>query len=180
MRAGALARRYAKALLELATEQGQLDKVSQDLTSLMEVWQESTELRQLFENPAVGADQRRSVLEALSSRLDLSQIVKHALFLLSDRRRLRHLPEVAEAFDTLAEERAGRVRAEVITAAPMPEKYYQELEKALEAVTGKKVVLVRKQDDSLIGGVVTRVGDKVFDGSLRNRLEELRESMHQV
>lgn len=177
MIAGALARRYAKAILELAEEAGRLDEVQRELSDLRATWQSSAELRDAFENPAVGAEQRRAILRGLAEHMKLSPMVKNALFLLSDRRRLRYLPEVVEAYQVLAEAKAGRVRAEVTTAGSMPEPYFHELQKALESVTGKKVVLVKKQDPSLIGGVVTKVGDKVFDGSLRARLSELTEEL---
>lgn len=173
----AVGRRYAKAILELAIEGDQLDKVEEDLTALRDAWGGSEDLRDAFENPAVGAEQRRGILDQLAQRMGLAPTVHNALRLLSDRRRLRHLPEVVEAFQQLAEKRAGKVRAEVATASAMPESYFQELQKALESVTGKKVALVKKEDPTLIGGVVTRVGDKVFDGSLRARLNELEEEL---
>ncbi|MFW6049592.1 MAG: F0F1 ATP synthase subunit delta [Myxococcota bacterium] len=174
---GTLARRYAKALLELAEEQGQLEQVGRELAGLREAWDASEDLRDAFENPAVTAEQRRAILDALATRMGLSPTVTNALRLLSDRRRLRHLPEVAEAFERLAEAKEGRIRAEVTTAAAMPEPYYAELQKALESVTGRKVALVRHEDPSLIGGVITKVGDRVFDGSLRARLNELEEQL---
>lgn len=177
MTSSTLARRYAKAIMELADEQNALDEVGENLSNLLVTWNGSDELRLLFENPAVGAGQRRSVLEGVTKKMSLSPIVGNALMLLSDRRRMRHLPEVVEAYRERAEQRSGRVRAEVTTAGELPEKYFTELQKTLESVTGKKVTIVRKQDESLIAGVVARVGDKVFDGSLRNRLDELKESL---
>jgi F-type H+-transporting ATPase subunit delta len=90
---------------------------------------------------------------------------------------MRHLPEVAAAFEELVEDRTGRVRAEVTSASALPDAYYEQLQKALGEVTGKQVILVKKQDPTLIAGIVTRVGDKVFDGSLRNRLNELKEEL---
>lgn len=177
MSTGTLARRYAKALLELAEESGQVEATGEQLAALAEAWEVSAELRETFENPAVMASQRRDLLGQLAQKLGLSPHVRNMALLLSDRRRMRFFPAVAAAFQELAERKAGRVRAEVVTAAPMPDAYYQELQKALESVTGKQVTLQKKEDPSLIGGVVTRVGDKVFDGSLRARLSELREEL---
>lgn len=177
MNASGLAKRYAKALLELASEQGELDRVHKDLETLLATWNESAELQEVFENPSIGAEQRKAVIRAVADKMGLSLTVKNTLLLMSDRQRLRHLPELVAAYQQLAEAKGGRVRAEVVTAAPMPEAYFAQLEKTLEAVTGKKVTIVRKQDESLIAGVVTRVGDKVFDGSLRSRLDELREEL---
>jgi F-type H+-transporting ATPase subunit delta len=175
--AGTLARRYARALLELAEEAGQLEPTGRQLTSLAEAWGESPALQDAFDNPAVSVAQRRAILEQIAQKLGLSPLVRHTALLLSDRRRLRYLPEVTAAFERLAEQKAGRIRAEVTTASAMPEPYFQELQKALEAATGKKVTLIKKEDPSLIGGVVTQVGDKIFDGSLRARLSELQEEL---
>lgn len=177
MTGGTLGRRYAKAILELAVEQKQLDKVGRDLADVLAAWQSSRELQEVFENPSVGTEARRNILRAMADRMGLSPIVRNTLLFISDRRRLRSLPRIVEAFEALAEAQQDRVRAEVITATEMPEGYFAQLKTALESVTGKEVVLVRKQDPSLIAGVVTKVGDKIFDGSVKNRLRELRDEL---
>ncbi len=175
----AVGRRYGKAVLGLAVEQKQVDQVSKSLADLKKAWEDSEELREVFENPSVSAQDRRKVIDALATRMGLSPLVKNTLKLISDRRRTRYLPEIIDAYERLAEERAGRVRAEVITATGMPEAYYAQLQRALEQVTGKKVTLLKRQDPSIIGGVVARVGDKVFDGSIRTRLDELKDELLQ-
>ena len=173
----AVGRRYGRAIIDLADEQGRREDVARELKDVLAAWKESRELRDVFQNPAFGAESRKGILEALAARIGVSPMVKHALLLLSDRRRLRHLPEVIDAYLELAEERAGRVRAEVTTAGSMPESYFEELRKTLCHVTGKDVVLVRREDPSLIAGVVTRVGDRIFDGSLKNQLKELEDEL---
>lgn len=173
----ALGRRYARALLELATDEGKADVIATQLADLDTTWRESRELRDVFENPAFGFEMRKNVLLALGEKASLDSLVVRTLRLLSDRRRMRYLPQVIDAYRELAEQRAGRVRAEVITATPMPPNYFAELTKTLEQVTGKKVIVMTREDPSLIGGVVTKVGDKVFDGSLKTRLEELRDEL---
>ena len=173
MRTGPLGRRYAKALLELADEAKETEKVQADLLDLVATWDRSAELRAVVENPSVSSEVRASLVKALATRMGLSPVLRDTLLLLSDRRRLKHLPEVADAFTELSEARAGRVRAEVTTAGPMPAAYFTELSKTLERVTGKKVVLVKHEDPSLIAGVVTRVGDRVYDGSVKNQLQKL-------
>jgi len=172
-----LGRRYARALFELGEEQGQTDRIQKGLEALVATWSESKELQDVFENPAVGAENRNAVIDAVGKRMALPPLLLNTLKLLSDRRRLRHVPELAEAYFDLAEARTGRVRAEVITATAMPETYFTKLQQTLEKATGKKVVLVKKQDPELIGGVVTRVGDRVFDGSIRSRLADLEATL---
>jgi len=173
MRTGPLGRRYAKALLQLADEAGQTEKVGRDLTDLLATWDGSEELRSVVENPSVSAEDRATLVKALATRMALAPALTNTLLLLSDRRRLKHLPELADAFAELSEARSGRVRAEVTTAGPMPAAYFTELSQTLERVTGKKVVLVKHEDPSLIAGVVTRVGDRVYDGSVKNQLAKL-------
>lgn len=177
MIAGAVARRYSKALLELATERGDVERMVVELAALAQSWDESRELRSVFHNPSFDGEVRRRVIDALAERMGVSVAVKNTLCILSDRRRMRHLPGIASAFTSLAEARTGSVKAEVITATELPEGYYFELQRTLEAVTGRRVRLVRSQDPSLIAGVVTRVGDRVIDGSVKNRLAELEDEL---
>lgn len=173
----AIGRRYGKALLELAAEQGQTEKVDRELGELKKSWDDSEDLREIFQNPSVSQADRGKVVNALATKMGLSVLVKNTVKLLSDRNRTRHLPEVIEAYEKLSQEKAGRVRAEVITATPMPEAYFTQLQRTLERVTGKKVTLDKREDPSIIGGVVARVGDKVFDGSIRTRLDELKDEL---
>jgi F-type H+-transporting ATPase subunit delta len=172
-----LGRRYANALLSLAIEAGNVDKISQDLSDFADSWNGSRDLRAAFENPVVGVDARRKVLREIAEQSGMDPLLRNTLLLLSDRGRISRVNEVAEAFKTVSEARSGRVRAEVITASELPEAYFTELQKTLERVTGKQVSVSKRVDPSLLAGVVTRVGDQVFDGSLKNRLEELKHEL---
>lgn len=173
----AIGRRYSKALLELATAQGHADRVLKDLLALQEAWQASAELRQVVEDPSLPQGLVKDAIVGVLDRLQVSPLVKNVTCLLADRGRLRYLPDVIEAFGALAEAQSGQVRAEVTTAGPMSDAYFSDLQRKLERLTGSQVVLAKKQDPSLIGGVVTRVNDQVFDGSIRNQLEELKEHL---
>ncbi len=180
MSTGSVGKRYARAILELASEQKQVDLVGKELTELSTMWSQSHELQELFSNPTFTAAARKSVLVELTARAAVSPLVKNSVLYMSDRGRLAALPDVARIFGELAAEQAGTVRALVTSAAPLPDAYYGQLQRALEHATGKKVSIDRKTDASLIAGVVTRVGDQVFDGSLRTRLGELKESLRPV
>ncbi|MET0342002.1 MAG: F0F1 ATP synthase subunit delta [Polyangiales bacterium] len=177
MSIGPIAKRYARAILELATEQGVQEQVGRELTELAEAWDASLELRSLFTNPEYSAQVRKSVLVELLDRAAVTQLTRNSVLYVSDRGRLLALPAIARVFNELAERAAGSVRAEVISAAPLPEAYVAQLQRALEQVTGHRVTIERKTDPSLIAGVVTRVGDHVFDGSIRTRLNGLKESL---
>lgn len=172
-----LGRRYASALFALAEQAGSVDKIGQDLKDFAGSWTGSRELRTAFENPSVGQQSRRQILRELAAASGMDPLARDTLLLVSDRGRLRFVAEIASAYQSLAEARSGRVRAEVVTAAELPEAYFQELQKTLERVTGKKVSISRRVDASLLGGVVTRVGDQVFDGSLRHQLDGLKHEL---
>ena len=173
----AVGRRYAKALLELAMAQKQEDLVGKELDALAGSWETSPELRDVFQSPTIDGATRAKVIDALAARMGLSVTVKNTVKLLADRNRLRYVRAIARAYHTLREERGGVVLAEVISATALPEAYFIELERALVTVSGRKVRIERSVDASLIAGVVTKIGDKVFDGSVKNRLAELRSSM---
>jgi F-type H+-transporting ATPase subunit delta len=172
-----VARRYAQALLELGIEQNDLERQVEEIASVAQVWEESAELRNAVENPLVAHPAKRAVMGEVATRLGVSQTTRHALLLLVDRRRTRTLPTIARWLRELADARKGVVRAEVTTAAPLGDAYYARLQTQLEKMTGKRVVVDRRTDPNLIGGVVTRIGDRIFDGSLRTRLQTLRDVM---
>ena len=173
----AVGRRYAKALLDLAREQGELDAVLRDVGTLSDAWKTSSELRDVVQNPVLPKPALKSVVDGLMEKLGCSKLTRNTVKLLADKGRLPQLDDVLRVLDELAEAETGRVRVEVTSAKPLSDAYYSRLTERLQRVTDRKVVLVKKQDPSLIGGVVTRVGDQVFDGSISNRLSELRETL---
>jgi F-type H+-transporting ATPase subunit delta len=169
----ALGRRYAKALLDLAREQGEIDSVLRDVDALSGAWKASAELREIVGNPVIPKPALKAAVDAVMEKLGCSKLVRNTVNLLADKGRLAHLEEVLQALEELAEAETGRVRVEVVSAKPLSDAYYDRLTEKLKRVTDREV----KQDPSLIGGVVTRVGDQVFDGSLSDRLSELRETL---
>jgi F-type H+-transporting ATPase subunit delta len=172
-----VARRYARALLELGTSQGNLDTLVGELTTLGDAWEGSPELRNAIENPLVSHAAKKAVVAELVAKINAGQIAKNTVLLLVDRRRGAALPFLARALRELADARKGIVRAEVTTASPLADDYYGRLQSTLETMTGKKVVVDRRTDPALIAGVVTRIGDRIFDGSLRTRLQTLRDAL---
>ncbi len=173
----AVGRRYAKALHDLATQENAVERVQADLLAIAAAWDSSPELRNVFENPAFSQEVKKKVLVAVAERIGASRLVVSTVSLLADRRRLRYVRDIAEAFVAMVERASGRVRAEVITASALPDAYYAQLAKVLSEATGREVTITRKVDPSIIGGVVTRVGDTVYDGSLKNRLSDLKSEL---
>lgn len=172
-----VARRYAKAILELGSEGGNLDALVEELLNLSAAYEASAELRNALENPLVPFEAKKAILGQLAERLGLSATARHTVLLLNDRRRMRVLPGIAQLLKEMTDQRRGVVRAVVTTAVPLADGYYDRLRDRLEKMTGKKVVLDRREDPSLIGGVVARIGDTVIDGSLRARLQEMKSAL---
>jgi F-type H+-transporting ATPase subunit delta len=173
--AGSLSRRYARALL--AATRGDHDQVGDELRTLAEVMKQSAELAQTLANPAIPQSARRKVMEGLMKRLKVSETTEVFVRLLVDRDRLAALPDISRELDVMLDERAGRIAAEVVSAAPLTKTQVKELTTRLEKLSGRKVQLTTRQDPELLGGVVAKVGDVVYDGSLRRQLERLREEI---
>jgi F-type H+-transporting ATPase subunit delta len=177
MSVSVVARRYATALLELGLETGEIDRLAGEIEGLAGAWDESAELRGAIENPLVPIEAKKNILQDVAERLGVGHTARNTVMLLLDRRRMRTLPLVARYLREANDARKGLLRAEVITAAPLSDAYYTKLQAQLEKMTGKKVALERRQDPTLIAGVVTRIGDRVYDGSIRSRLQSMRDAL---
>jgi F-type H+-transporting ATPase subunit delta len=167
---GSVARRYAKALFGIGVDKGTFEVLGQELAALAEVYTESRELRQTLESPVFKPSQKRAIVEGLLPRVAQSPHVRNFALLLVERGRIATLPAIARAYQEMTDEQLGRVRAVVVSAKPLDGAAEAEILRALERRTGKKVLMKSEVDPALIGGVVARVGDLVFDGSLRTRL----------
>jgi F-type H+-transporting ATPase subunit delta len=177
MQAGSLARRYAKALIGLATEKKALDKVGADLRSLANAYKAAPELGGVLANPGFKIAERKAILDALLAKIGAHELVKTFTYLLLDKERLAIVPDISREIDIMIEARAGKVHAEVTSAVPLTAAQLTALIATLEKLSGKKVVVEKKQDPALLGGVVAKVGDVVYDGSLRTQLRALRDQL---
>ena len=175
-----IARRYARALLEVAVESKTLEATTEQLTSFAQVLQKNEDLADILLNPAFTRPQRTAVVEALFRAAGgLTPAVGNLLRLLVDRGRLGYLPDIARVFLDMADQRAGVVRGKVTSAVPLPQESVQKLQQALEKLTQKKVQLQAKVDPRVLGGVSAQVGSVVYDGTLRSQLDELKRTLSQ-
>jgi len=165
---------YANALADVALQQGAADPVLKQLNDFAGAYEESAELRNFLVTPAVTSKEKRMVVEKISTRLGASKIVRNFLFLIIDHRRTLMIPELAATFQSVIRERQGFAEATVTSAAEMSEAQKKNLTQSLEKKTGKKIDAKYAVDKGLLGGVVVRIGDTVYDGSLRYRLNEMR------
>jgi F-type H+-transporting ATPase subunit delta len=172
---GSLARRYAKALLELGQEAGKADLFGTQLAAFVALLlANDSQLHAAMTNPSLTAAERKSVLEALIPRMAFDPMMVNFLRLVLEKERFAALPAISREYRSLADVLANRVRATVTTAAPASLALQSEIARALSSATGKTVVVQAEVDPSLLGGLVARVGGRVFDASLRTRLESLQ------
>jgi F-type H+-transporting ATPase subunit delta len=172
-----VAKRYAKALLELGKEEGQMEQYGQELAEMVATFDASPELEKVLANPAIERDARKRVLEAVLEKMGLSPMVNNFFRLLMDRGRINQTRNILMVYERLLDEAKGITRAQVTTAAPLSDDDVAKLAEALKQVAGREVQIEVKEDPSLIGGVVARIGDLVLDGSVKTQLESLKESL---
>ena len=172
-----VAERYARAIFELGVEAGQIEALSNQIRNFAETYAANRELQGVLDNPLIELSKREAVLQDIAGRVGLTGVGLNAVRFIAQRNRLGSLPGIARRLATLADEKAGVVRATVTTAGPLPESFYERLTRELEGATGRKVALDRKQDPSLIAGIVTRIGDNTIDGSVKGRLAEIERQL---
>jgi len=168
---------YANALADIALAQGAAAPVVQQLGDFTAAFANSPELRNFLGSPAVSKKEKRAVVEKISARLGGTKIVRNFLFVVIDHRRSHQLPEILESLRNVLRERQGIAEAEIFSAVPLNDAQKTEMKQTLERLTGKKIEAKFSLDAKLLGGARVRVGDTIYDGSLRNRLNGLREHL---
>jgi F-type H+-transporting ATPase subunit delta len=179
MSSRASASRYARALLDVVSTDGNPEQVDQQLTSFAELVVRSPDLQKALANPAVPVVAKRAIVENLLSRLKVAPPLAKLLLLIADRDRLAIVGDLAVAYHERLMELRQIVHAEVITAAPIPAERVAQFETRLAVATGRRVTMTARVDPSLIGGAVTRVGSVVYDGSIATQLTKIRERLEQ-
>ena len=172
-----VARRYASALADVALARGEANEVKQELQEWTELLQANANLQEVFRNPTVALDKKRAVLNKLIERAKPRPTTTNFLKVLLQNQRLTELPEINRKLAEILDERAGMVAATVTTARPVPASSQESLKERLSELTKKKVRVDFEQDSDLIGGLITRIGSTVYDGSIRTQLKQIREKM---
>lgn len=170
-----VARRYAQALLDLVEKDP--GKVADRLEEFDQLVRENPLLKEVLISPAFRMEERRKVYDRLIKKLRWGAPLDRFLWYLVEHRRMDMLGGIAEAFQTMVDERAGKVRVEVTTAKPLDQKTGTRLSKVLGEALGKSVIMRPRVDQALIAGLSVRVGDLVVDGSLKTQLDSLREAL---
>jgi F-type H+-transporting ATPase subunit delta len=177
MRNKKLAKRYAKALIEIGQEKDQVKVFQDELRSFADLLGRVPELEESLLSPLYTAEDLKNILAPITAKLALSETIQNFLYLLVDKRRTQYFPDIVEAYEEHTREIFGYVKAKVTTATALSDKDSEEIEKALEEITQKKVLVETVVDPQIIGGVIAEVGDKIFDGSIHHQLQKLGETL---
>ncbi|HWE84273.1 MAG TPA: ATP synthase F1 subunit delta [Terracidiphilus sp.] len=169
---------YARALADVAL-QARLDTAAIDrqLTDFIAAWDSSAPLREVVENPAIPETQKIAILDKINVKLGMAQQLRNFIAILIRNDRIAHVHEVADAYRAELQERQGIRRAEIVTARELSEPERNVLLDGVGKLAGAKIQATFKLDPALLGGTVVRIGSTVYDGSVKGRLERLREEL---
>ncbi len=172
-----IARRYAKALLLIGKEDGNAQLYRDELEGVTQAIAAQPDLQQMLTNPLYDTEGRRGLLTAVLQKLNPSKEMQQFLLLLFDKGRFGFLNEVNDFYQKLADELKGIARASLVSATELSSDAVDKIREALVKRTGKDIILDVQQDPDLIGGIVTKIGDLVLDGSIKTQLANMRESL---
>jgi F-type H+-transporting ATPase subunit delta len=172
-----VSRRYAKALIDLASQEEIVDQIERNFGKTVHTIVQTRKLRNFFFNPVYKSDEKKKLLDMVVKEMSISGLLKKFLVLLIDKDRFPEIEEIYKEYVRLSDQLNNRAKAEVTTAVALNEAGKKKLQTKLQALTGKNNYLNVKQDPSLIGGVITRIGSVVYDGSIRSQLAKLKEQI---
>lgn len=170
----AIANRYAKALVDVSFKLNQHEQTAQELLQFGDLLARQKELVHFYSNPAIAVAKKKEATKEILGKLAFGPAISNFLLVLIDNHRMGGFAEIRKAFQQELNNRLGVTQAEVTTAAELDAETHQKLEAKLAALTGKKVALKFTNDPGLIGGVVTRIGDTIYDGSIRQQLNSMK------
>ena len=174
---GEAASRYARALVEIAESRGALEETGEALAEIAGEFQGNRELRSVLLNPRFARAERVKILDEIMVASDASELLRNFVRVVAEKDRIGELSDMAHSYQQLADERRGRVRAQVSAAYDLDAEAIEELRGKLSEITGSEVLMEIETDETLIGGLVCRVGGVVMDGSIKNQLRNLRNTL---
>jgi F-type H+-transporting ATPase subunit delta len=175
-----IASRYATAIFELARDGGALSALDADIEALSGALTDSEDFRSLIRSPIYSREEQGQAVSALADKMGLSDILKNTLGLMAAKRRLFVLPQLVAELSRLMAEEKGEVTAEVASATALSDAQVSKLSETLKARVGKDVKIKSTVDESLIGGLVVKVGSRMIDTSIRSKLAALQNTMKEV
>ncbi len=173
-----IAKKYAQALLQVGLKDGNYETLGQDLNKMADLLKESKELRVALWGPAFPKPTRKAIGRKIGERLGLATTTLKFIELLIQKKRIGLFFEIAKVYRDLDDEVAGRTRATLVIPLELPSDLVQEIKNHMESLTGKEVILSLEKDPSLVGGFLTKIGNVVYDGSLKAQIAKLQENLY--
>ena len=177
MSSSAIGIRYAKALLNIASEQKKVESYAEELANVASVLKSEDMLRLLLDSPTFPLEKKTAIMTDLCGLLKLSDGMKTFLSLLLEKDRISYIPQIDQNYRKFADDLSGVVRARITSASKLTKARSEALQKGLEKQTGKQVVLSVETDKSLIGGLQAEMGGKLFDGSVKTQLKRIEATL---
>ncbi|WP_026477372.1 F0F1 ATP synthase subunit delta [Alkaliphilus transvaalensis] len=174
-----VAKRYAGALFEVALPIRKEQLFKEELLTLLEALTTNPNFDQLLKSPLIQAQEKKNILTTIFQG-KISQEVLNFLYILVDKRRLNYIQEIIHEYKSMVDSAQNIVEATAITATPMSREDVLRLQEKLSATSGKNVTLKNEINHEIIGGVLIKLGDKVIDGTIKNRLAQMQEQLSQI
>ena len=172
-----VARRYAKALLSIGKDDGEAETYREELDGFASLMSREKALEQAICNPLYAVSERKKVLEKVIDKVGVSKVMVSFFLLLFDKGRFGFLHAINDFYQILADELQGIARANLVSATELSSETVEKIRTTLSEKTGKDIILEVDQDPGLIGGIISRIGDLVLDGSIKSQLLNMRESL---
>jgi F-type H+-transporting ATPase subunit delta len=173
-----LARKYARALIEIGLQERNYEALGKDLEKMADLIKANKELKAVLLSSAYPVVTRKAITKVITEVSGLHKSTIDFIDLLIERERMDHFPEIARSYESLCDAVSRRIRATLVTAMGFPPELVRAIKSQLESSTGKEVILSVEEDASLIGGVLTRIGNVIYDGSLKTQLAKVKENLY--
>ncbi|MFB3926444.1 MAG: ATP synthase F1 subunit delta [Syntrophales bacterium] len=174
-----VAKPYAQALFDISREENKYREYYDELNRFSSLLKENPDLKEFFANPIFDRDEKKAVVTEVLKRTDVSATIANFLRLLVDKGRISILDDIEEHYRELIDQVLKKVRIDIKTAFPLTDGLYADLKKTLEEMTGKAVEMSIHEDPLLLGGIVVKIGDTLYDGSIRSQLNHIRELLRE-
>jgi F-type H+-transporting ATPase subunit delta len=167
---------YAQSILELANEQKQAEPIGQELASLKQIIDENPQVREVFTNPAISADERDQLLQRVFKG-KIAPLLFNTLGVLNQHNRLGLITQIAQAYDELLDKQLGKIEVDLTVAQKLDQAQLDQAKKRISQALGRDAIVHQYVDDSIIGGMIVRVGDKLIDASVRYQLQAMKKQL---
>jgi len=177
MDGGIVGRRYAKALLNLASSNKEIEILGTQIQEVAELFEQNASIRNVMQEPKINRAKKINVIDGLTKKMECSDLINKYCRYLTFRKRFNLISDISSTYQKLANEKLGKATANIVVADKLTQKEEKSLQKQISEYTGKKITLSVSVNKSILGGAITSIGSLVLDGSIKNKLNLIRETI---